>query len=128
MRKMLSPVVMALLIAMMSSLAFANTLNGVYQFESRAKSGKADMQNWWGMMVIDNNTMTRVYRSPDGSVQKYYIGDLKQNGDLFTTTFKYAYKPNYVGNSHDNKITVSGQKLTMSSPDGASFKEVWVKK
>lgn len=119
--------VLAVAIILVSTSALAGTFDGVYGFSGRTKTGNPDMAGWWGMMVIEKGTMTRVYHSPDGTTEKYYVGDLKKVGDLYTIKFTQAYKPSYVGNEHKNKITLSGTKLLIESPDG-TFTETWGRK
>jgi len=111
-------------ILLVSVNAFAGTFDGVYKFEGRSKNGTVDMKDAWGMMIITDNTVSRVFHTPKGD--KYYVGAMTQDGENWKVKFKYVYKPEYVGNEHTNKITVESGKLTFASPDG-TFKETWVK-
>lgn len=126
MKKILAGVVMVAVV-LGAMVASAANFDGVYKFTSRSKEGTPDMQGWWGMMVIKNNTMSRIYRSPDGTQEKYYVGTLTQNGTIYTVKFTDTYKPEYVGNEHRNTMTVDGMSLVIGSEDG-KFKEVWAKK
>ena len=107
--------------------AGAASFDGTYQFTSRSKEGTPDMAGWWGMMIITNGTMSPIYHSPDATQEKYYVGTLTPTGNLYTIKFTQAYKPEYIGNEHRNKITVDGAGLVVESEDG-KFKEVWTKK
>ena len=78
-------------------------------------------------MSINNNVITRVYHSPDGKEEKYYVGTIAPEGNTYKVTFTQAYKPEYVGNTHVNKFMISGNSFTMQSADGV-FTEVWNKK
>lgn len=110
-----------------AATSFAANFDGTYTFQSRTKDGKADLAGWKGTMTIGNNEMSRTYTSPDGKDQKFYVGTMKQEGDLVAVKFTKAYKPEYVGNVHKNKLEWQGSALTMTSDDG-KFKEVWTKK
>lgn len=119
--------IMAVAVLFVSIAAQAADLSGTYTFSSRLKEGKLDMSGWTGTMTINNGTMIRKYTGPDGKEQKFYEGTLKQDGDVYTIKFTRAYKPEYVGSEHKNKITLSGKTLTMEGLDG-KFKETWEKK
>lgn len=119
--------ILAVAVLFIAVSAYAGQFDGVYKFSSRTKGGQPDMQGWWGMMVISSDTMSRIYHSPDGKSDKYYVGKLKPEGGLYSVQFDYAYNPSYVGNKHTNKIELKGTELTMTSEDGV-FKEVWQKK
>lgn len=114
-------------LSLVASSAFAGNFDGTYQFSSRDKAGTPDMQGWWGWMSIQDGTMTRVYHSPDGKQEKYYVGKITPEGEWQTVTFTQAYKPEYVGNKHKNKFILNGKTFTMKSDDG-TFTEVWSKK
>lgn len=118
--------VLAVAVLFVSLAAIAGNLDGNYTFSSRVKEGKADMVGWSGSMSINNNTMVRKYTSPTKE-EKFYEGTMKQEGDIYTIKFTKAYKPEYVGAEHKNKITLSGNTLTMEGADG-KFKEIWTKK
>ena len=112
---------------LVSLQAFAANLDGTYAFTSRVKEGKADLAGWNGTMTIAKETMSRKYTSPDGKEVKFYEGTMKHDGDTYAITFTKAYKPEYVGQEHKNKITLTGNTLTMEAIDG-KFKETWTKK
>lgn len=117
----------ALALLFISFQAFAASLDGTYTFSSRVKDGKPDLVGWNGSMTISGNTIKREYASADGKDKKFYEGTLKQDGNTYAIKFTKAYKPEYVGAEHKNKITVSGNTLTMEGAD-SPFKEVWTKK
>lgn len=117
----------ALALLFVSVTAMAANFDGDYTFKSRVKDGKADLVGWTGTMKITNNTMTRNLTSADGKDTKFYEGTLTLNGDVYTIKYTKAYKPEYVGNEHKNKITINGNTLTMEDVNG-KFKEVWTKK
>ncbi len=119
--------VLTVLFLLISISAFAGNLDGVYKFSTRTIEGAPNMQGWWGMMVIKSNTMTRMYRSTDGTTEKFYVGDLSNEGDVYKLKLTHAYKPNYVGNEHQNKIILNASNLSMESLDG-KFIETWIKK
>ncbi|MBI4212508.1 MAG: hypothetical protein HY540_07720 [Deltaproteobacteria bacterium] len=125
--KMMGKLMLVVVAMLASSSVFAANFDGTYKFNSRMKDGNADMSGWTGEMKIANNTISRTYHSPDGKSEKFYIGDLTQKGDLYTVKYTKAYKPEYVGNEHTNKMTVQGNALTIEATDG-KFKEVWTKK
>lgn len=114
-------------ILMVSASTFAADFSGVYKFVSRYKGNTPDMQGWWGTMVIVNGTMSRIYHSPDAKTEKYYVGPMTEEGGFQVVKFSYAYKPEYIGNAHKNKMVLEGGNLTMTSDDG-KFKEIWLKK
>ena len=126
MKKILASVVMVAVVLGAVAASAAN-FDGVYKFTSRSKEGTPDMAGWWGMMVITNGTMSRLYHSPDGVQEKYYVGAMTQVGDVTTLRLTQAYKPEYVGNEHRNLIRFTGTNLIVESEDG-KFKEVWTKK
>ncbi len=119
-------VLMFLLAMAISVSAFAG-FDGTYNFTSRVKDGAADMNGWNGTMTIKGNEVTRSYKSPDGKQEKFYNSTMTQNGDVYVLKVTKAYKPEYVGNEHKNKITVKGNTLIMQSDDG-KFSETWTKK
>ena len=119
--------VIAVVTLFIATSAMAASLDGSYTFSSRVKDGKPDLVGWTGAMNISNNMMARDYKSPDGKETKFYEGTMKQDGGNYTIKFTKAYKPEYVGAEHKNKITLSGKTLTMEAVDG-KFKEVWTKK
>lgn len=114
-------------LSLVASAAFAGSFDGTYQFTSRTKAGNPDMQGWWGWMSINNNTITRVYHSPDGKEEKFYVGTIAPEGNAYKVTFTQAYKSEYVGNTHMNKLNLNGKSFTLQAEDG-SFTEVWSKK
>lgn len=108
--------------------AIAAELDGSYTFVSRTKDGAPDLSGWNGTMLIEKGMMSRSYKSKDGKEEKFYEGTMKSEGsDVYAVKFTKAYKSEYVGNEHKNKIMLSGATLTMESTDG-KFKEVWTKK
>jgi hypothetical protein len=107
--------------------AFAADISGTYTFSSRIKEGKPDLVGWNGTMTIGNGTILRKYASADGKDSKFYEGTFIQDKDIYTIKFTKAYKPEYVGQEHKDKITLNDKTLTMESTDG-KFKEVWTKK
>lgn len=110
-----------------AATSFAGNFDGTYNFQSRTKEGTPDLAGWTGTMTIANNEMSRTFKSPDGKSEKFYAGPMTQEGDLVAVKFTKAYKPEYIGNVHKNKMQWQGSALTMTSEDG-KFKEVWVKK
>lgn len=118
---------LAVVVLFVSVTAFAAGFDGVYKFSSRTKEGAPDLKGWWGTMIITNSTMSRVFLAPDGKTEKFYVGELKPTGDMYSLKLTQAYKPEYIGNVHKNKITWVGSSLVIESDDG-KFKEVWTKK
>lgn len=125
MKKMAKIFAACVLVASVS--AWAANFDGAYKFQSRAKEGKVDMQGWQGSMTIKGNEMDRTYKSSDGKDQKFYTSTIKQDGNIYVLKHIKAYKPEYVGNEHRNKMNLNGNTLTIESEDG-TFKEVWTKK
>lgn len=122
-------IALVMLFAVTTFAASSSNFDGVYKFSWRSKGDVKDLEGWWGMMVVNNGTMSRFFHSADGKDTKYYVGNLTKQGDVYKLKFTYTYKPEYVGQEHDNKITFAGGKLVMESPDGGkTFKEVWEKK
>lgn len=104
----------AVVVLLASSTVFAANLDGTYTFSSRVKEGKPDMVGWNGTMTIAKDTMARTYTAPAPAKEtKFYEGTMKQEGDLYSVKFTKAYKPEYVGQEHKNKITLSGNTLTL---------------
>jgi len=124
MKKLLVAVMMVAVLNVAGLAQAATGFDGAYNFQSRSIEGNPSMQGWWGMMVITNNTLSRVYHSPDGTTEKFYVGDLKKEGEFFTVTFTDTYKKKYVGDVHRNKFTFDAGMLTILSDDG-KFKEIW---
>ena len=120
--KLLAVVVFAASVA-----AMAASFDGSYKFSSRVKNGAPDLQGWSGEMSIKGDTISRTYKSADGKEDRFYIGTLKKDGDLYTVTYTKAYKPEYVGNQHQNKFIMNGSNLKIEAPDG-KFQETWTKK
>jgi hypothetical protein len=114
-------------VLLVSALAIAATnLDGNYKFSSRTKDGKADMSGWQGTMTIKGNEMTRTYKSPDGKTEKFYTTTIKPEGNVYLLKITKAYKPEYVGNEHRNKLNLNGNTLKMEAEDG-KFSETWQK-
>jgi uncharacterized membrane protein len=105
----------------------AASFDGTYTFTSRVKDGQPDMVGWTGTMTIGNGTMSRSYTNPANKDAKFYEGTMKQDGDVYILKLTKAYKAEYIGQEHKNKISVTGNTLTMVSADG-KFKEIWTKK
>lgn len=126
MKKLSTIVAVAVLLVSVAAVA-AISFDGTYAFTSRAKEGTPDMVGWTGTMTIGNGTMARNYTNPANKEVKFYEGTMKQDGDVYVLKLTKAYKPEYVGQEHKNKITVTGNTLTMVSADG-KFKEIWTKK
>ena len=55
------------------------------------------------------------------------ISTMKEDGKIYVIKHANVYKPEQIGDEFKNKITVSGDLLTIESEDG-EFKEVWQKK
>lgn len=127
MKKVWLLAVFVVLVASVSALAAS--IDGSYKFSSRMKDGTADMSGWQGTMTIKGSEISRTYKSPDGKQEKFYVSNLKQegNGNVYVLKHTKAYKPEYVGNEFRNKLTLNGNSLTIEAEDG-KFKEVWVKK
>jgi len=120
--------IMAVAVLFVAVVAVAATsLDGTYTFSSRVKEGKADMTGWTGNMTIKDNVMSRKYINPASKEEKFYEGTMKQDGDVYSLKLTKAYKTEYVGQEHKNKMTLTGNTLTMESVDG-KFKETWTKK
>ncbi|MFH1729370.1 MAG: hypothetical protein ABIA04_13255 [Pseudomonadota bacterium] len=126
MKKLLAVSIFSILLLSSLGLAQAN-IDGVYSFKARFIDGKADMENWWGVMVITNPTMSRFFLSPDKKTEKYYVGTMKNDGKFVNLTLTYSYKAMYVGNVHKNMFYMQGTDFVIESED-KKFKEVWVKK
>lgn len=116
-----------LVVVAFAGSVWAGQFDGSYSFASRVKEGAPDMAGWTGQMQIHNNTANRNYKSPDGASTKFYNATLTPAGNLFVFKTTAAYKPEYVGNEFKNKITLSGNTLTLESEDG-KFKELWTKR
>lgn len=126
MKKLTGLVAMAVLLV--SATVLAANFDGNYSFVSRTKDGGPDLAGWTGTMKIAGNTMSRNFASKDGKETKFYESTMKnESGDLYSCTFTKAYKPEYVGQTHQNKIQSNGTQVTIESPDG-KFKEIWSKK
>lgn len=115
-------------VVLFSMSALAAGLDGSYSFVSRTKGTTPDLVGWTGTMKIAGGTMSRTFTSKDGKESKFYDSTMKnEGGDLYSCTFTKAYKPEYVGQTHKNRITSAATQVTIEAPDG-SFKEVWTKK
>lgn len=118
----------AVAVFLIASTSFAASIDGTYSYASRIKDGKPDLVGWNGTMTIAGTTLSRKLKSADGKEERFYDTTLTNNGgDLYTLKTTKAYKPEYVGQEKQNKITLTGNVCTIASPDG-SFKEVWNKK
>jgi len=128
--KIFSKVVVAVVVMLFSFSAFAGSLDGKYEFSWRSKGDLRDLDGWTGSMVIENNTISRFFKSSDGKTEKFYIGTYKEEApNTYAITFTKVYNPKYVGATHKNLIYLKGKKFTMQSLDGGkTFQEVWVKK
>ncbi|EKD50780.1 MAG: hypothetical protein ACD_62C00429G0005 [uncultured bacterium] len=117
-----------LALVLWAGASFAASLDGNYSFVSRAKANQPDLVGWTGTMSITQGTVTRNLTSPDGKEVKYYDNTLTDNGnDLYTFKTTRAYKPDYVGQEYQNKVTLKDNQLIIASPDN-TFNEVWAKK
>ncbi|MBI5299199.1 MAG: hypothetical protein HY877_02735 [Deltaproteobacteria bacterium] len=119
--------IVAMLVLVFSMVAGATSFDGNYKFSSRVKNGAPDLQGWTGDMVVKGDTISRTYKSVDGKEERFYIGTIKKDGDVYVVKYTKAYKPEYVGNEHKNKFIVNGATLSIEATDG-KFKEVWTKK
>ena len=118
---------LAVAVLFVSTVALAGSFDGTYNFKSRAKDGQPDMQGWTGTMTIKNDEITRNFKSPDGTQEKYYTSTWKKDGDVYAMKFTKAYKPEYVGKEYKNKVNVTDNTLTFEGTD-SKFTETWTKK
>ncbi len=120
--------VLGVAVLLVTATVFAANLDGNYVFKSRSKEGKPDLAGWTGTMKIASGAMDREFKSADKKETKFYMSTMKNDGgDIYTCKFTNAYKPEYVGQEHKNKIVLKGSELTIESADG-KFQEVWTKK
>ena len=108
------------------SVVAATPYDGHYTFVSRTIAGAPDMVGWSGTLELGSDILSRHYQSADGATKKFYVGPVKVEGDIYVVTFTEAYKPEYVGNTHRNRLSLKDGLLTMTSEDG-KFVEVWKK-
>lgn len=120
---------LVLVMLLIAPISRATTpFEGTYDFVDHSYDGKADLVGWAGTMEIKGDNISRTYTSPDGAVKKFYIGTLKQEGNIYILTITDSHKKEYIGNVHRNVFTYNAAefKFTLVSEDG-KFKETWKK-